>query len=200
MGGGNEGHPIVFLDIDGVLNVSRRIATLRTARVRRDGSTYNRSPEWHTIWQFQPAAIAALAEIIAATGARLVLSSTWRRREDARERLLTHGVVGPWHEDWRTDAERDGRGRQIERWLRRHGKPDYVVIDDRAAALADHAERLVETAFRVGLTAEDAKQAIDLLVSGRAGSTRGGGGGGLVGPSGASKRRGTLHAALPPQL
>lgn len=155
--------PIVFLDVDGVLNISRRIAVPRPALLRRNGTPYRRPPLWRTVWQFEASAINALASLVDATGARLVLTSTWRRRDDARERLAEHGVGGPWHDDWRTDDDGERRGDQIGRWFERNGDCRHVVIDDRDVGLEERARQLVRTAFRAGLTSEDAARAATLL-------------------------------------
>lgn len=161
--------PVIFLDVDGVLNVSARIAMPRPAMSRRNGSTYAPPPLWRSVWHFNQGAVSALDRLIAETGAMLVLSSTWRRHDDAQARLSAHGVNGPWHSNWRTDAEPGGRGAQIARWLIVNGSPDYLVLDDRAAELGGHAAQLVLTAFRIGLTRDDAARASALLRATRGG-------------------------------
>lgn len=62
--------PVLFLDIDGVLN-SARWFSVRAGGDNRDGLTREE-------YQIDPDAVAILNRILGATGAHVVVSSTWR--------------------------------------------------------------------------------------------------------------------------
>ena len=162
---GGESAPgaILFLDIDGVLNGHEQ-----------DGHGYCR---------IQAGPIVHLNRILAETGARLVISSSWRylvhsgamTLEGFSYMLITHGIGCHGRLGGITcrDEEAGPRGAQITRWLdqlpRRGEGPAYVVIDDDDDGVTGAGHPLVRTDGRVGLTHEDADAAIAIL---RRGATR----------------------------
>ncbi len=146
--------PVIFLDIDGVLNIAvgRRVVRSSWGRTR---STMVR--------QISPDAVANLNELCQRSGALLVVSSSWRLEGDVRPILLRHGATGSFHADWSTDTGEGSRGDQIDRWLAAHGQPQYVVVDDWMDGLQRHFERVVATNYRTGLLASDVEAALTLL-------------------------------------
>lgn len=149
--------PILFLDIDGVLNVAvgRRVLRSHTGRLR-----------FQTIREFSADAVARLNALCERSGALLVVSSSWRLQGDVRPVLAEHRVTGALHDDWATDDEDDDRGAQIERWLIAHDRPAYVVLDDDAAPLQQHADNLVTTDWTAGLQDSDVERALMVLGGG----------------------------------
>jgi hypothetical protein len=137
---------VVFLDVDGVLHPFA-------------GSEH-----------FVPSAMRALAELIAATGASIVLSSSWQATpemmglvdaEFARYAIAAcAGRTVPGAPPSTTVA---GRVREIQRWLAVH--PDavdsWVALDD--LALDALGERFVQTDAETGLTSELASVAARIL-------------------------------------
>ncbi len=156
---------IIFLDIDGVLN----------------GHNWSSSAESNII---QPTPVKHLNRILEETGAKIVLSSSWRyiihggaMTLDGFEYMLrTHGVVsgrlrGLTCKDEETkgaepdDFLSDGysvRSKQILGWLQMNTSVTrWVAIDDGGLDIDD--ENFVQTDGRVGLTEADALRAIELL-------------------------------------
>jgi hypothetical protein len=138
---------VIFLDIDGVLNAGL---------VRYDGQEHALDLE----------AIARLNRLGAATGAAVVLTSSWRllyRWPECRDLLGRYGlrleVIGETADlwTWREDAEA-ARRREIEDWLARHG-----VLDDLALFPAE-VPRFVRTDEAIGLTDADVERAIAALL------------------------------------
>lgn len=155
---------IIFLDVDGVLNFE---------------STEARSPTGVFGVASQP--LVHLRSIVKATGAFIVLSSTWRREWDREEegcgvdakylvrRLKREGL----HIMDKTVGNGRGctRGAEIREWLDRHkGVESWVVIDDEV--FDDYKENgilphLVQTNFYTdGLNERLAGEAIKILNGG----------------------------------
>jgi hypothetical protein len=139
---------LVFLDFDGVLNCDVSVGQLGTR------------------YKFWPASIEALNELLAESGARIVISSTWREHwtlsENAaaleRAGLLPGRVVG------RTSVSGGERGIEIDSWLK--GVPysveSFVILDDKDD-MAMHRQRLVLVDSKIGFGVKEARQALELL-------------------------------------
>jgi hypothetical protein len=99
--------PVIFLDIDGVLN--------------RSGSESDR----HTI---DPTLLDRFNRLVAALDARVVLVSTWRHEQGGARRA--HDLSVPF-EDVVPDLRPRSRGDEVRAWLSSH--PDvtrFVILDD----------------------------------------------------------------------
>lgn len=154
--------PVVFLDIDGVLNHQR----LYDLHADRGGAT--EPVDW-----IDKACVARLDALCERTGAVIVLSSSWRRIFGVEHTfdvlraagLATvvidgtpmHGASGP---DEHVVDERWG---EIRAWLDEHDThASWVILDD--AELADApAERFVRTDRAVGLSDADVERAVAIL-------------------------------------
>lgn len=156
---------LIFLDIDGVLN---------NAHTRENYEDYT---------FVEDSKIELLKQIIDATGAQVVLTSTWRygwyatenvseptpsEKQDIRlfyafrKKLQEFGIeLLSYTEDF------GFRGEEIDKWLSDwDGEPieSFVILDDLDAwELQPYADRLVHTAFSVGLTEQHVRRAIELL-------------------------------------
>jgi hypothetical protein len=142
--------PILFLDFDGVL-------------------TNDPWERIHESFTFDPANVRHVNRIVEATGARIVISSDWRRLcfDRVCNRLasagLEHRPIGC------TPPEEPGsritRGMEIDAWLaRNHYRGVFAILDDSSEhLLKPHADRFVRVDAEFGLTAEDADRAIALL-------------------------------------
>lgn len=141
--------PVLFLDIDGVLN----------------GHEYDEGAESNRI---RPECVARLNEVLADTGASLVISSAWRymilggamNLAGFTYLLRTHGVrcpgrvIGHIGRDTQTEDPNE-RGRLIKAWLaERPEVTRWAVVDD--MALGFEGMPFVRTDGRVGLTVADA--------------------------------------------
>jgi hypothetical protein len=140
---------IVFLDIDGVL-VTRRSFFVRKGNLPTAGA----------------GCVEALNHITAATGASIVVSSSWRREmtlDQLRSVLADWGVQAQI-----VDVTSDGlrnRGAQIEEWIARNGLVEsFVILDDQADFDDCLLERAVMTTEEIGLGENEAQSAIEILL------------------------------------
>ena len=140
---------VIFLDFDGVL-------VTPTSSFRRSRTGIVADPD----------AVQALNYLVAQTGARLVITSTWRLEYSSSElwELLRA---------WRVQAEILGvsptgssRGDEIQKWLDQFNGPaaiDAFVILDDLTDMGELSSRLVSTEFKTGLTMGHARQALEFL-------------------------------------
>jgi len=118
-----------------------------------------------------------LNEIVAACGADVVVSSTWRHGKTVAElqRILeVGGFVGRVLDKTPSDIRGATRGEEIAAWLADHAVGGYVIIDDHAD-MGELRSHLILTQPAHGLQPADVPRALALLM--RAGSrpTRGAG-------------------------
>jgi hypothetical protein len=140
---------IVFLDFDGVL-----VTPASSFRRSRTGTVAD------------PDAVQALNYLIAETGARLVITSTWRLEYSLSELLELL-------RSWRVQADILGvspsgasRGDEIQEWLDKFSGPapvDAFVILDDLTEMGKLSSRLISTEFETGLTMDHARQALEFL-------------------------------------
>lgn len=149
--------PIIFLDFDGVLNTEQYQAlTAVNGNPGKDA--------WGPL--FDPRAVANLRKIIDATGAAVVISSSWRyihRLGSLRMMWEIRGLPGEILDTLPCGASYISRGEDIECWLNQHEQTDYVIIDDLDDFYPSQHDRYVETNPIVGITETDAERAIELL-------------------------------------
>lgn len=151
---------VLFLDVDGVLNNEN---SFRLA---------------HTSMNVDGDCVLRLKRVIDATGAEIVLSSTWRLlREPARElrRWLDWAGVKPWvavTPDLRRNSGRVFRGTEIKAWLEAdavtYGRGSlaidrYAIVDDDGDMLPAQLPCFVQTSVYHGLTDADAGRLIAIL-------------------------------------
>jgi hypothetical protein len=165
--------PIVFLDIDGVLNAHEWDPEILCGEIHREK-------------------VGRLNRILRETGAGIVLTSAWRyivHRGEANLQgmewlLRSHGMlagrlIGITREDTLTRGVYDGvpgnwpvtneRGQQIRDWILAEGgkHPDwsgrYVAIDDIDLGISDAGHPFVLVDGMFGLSEEDADEAIGIL-------------------------------------
>lgn len=157
----NIKHKIIFLDVDGVLN----------SHTTKDTCGFYIGIEDRKV--------KLLRDIVDATDAKIVLSSTWRLGFDYKGHRLEGHIpylkekldkFGLEIYDKTEQLTRDGgcRGREIHEWLTRHPEVDqWVVLDDEwfpdfsTYGIYSH---WVRTAFYGdGLTIDDVEDAIRVL-------------------------------------
>jgi len=181
----NPKRPVLFLDIDGVLNNADHM--LRPGRP-------DLPPEPARSHDFDPESIEALNAIVKAARPYVVLSSTWRLMYSLGwmlKHMRSQGYQGPLHgrtcddflvyalsdpPDYRHANQRrprvddsgrecwsSHRGDQIQRWLdeAEHGGPVAILDDDGDMAGLTH--RWVGTSFQTGLGPEHVERVVDLL-------------------------------------
>jgi HAD domain in Swiss Army Knife RNA repair proteins len=135
---------VVFVDIDGVL-----------APIRR----------WDRYGDLDPGCIRVLNEIVAGSGADVVVSSTWRHGKtvtELQEMLETEGFIGCVIDKTPTGEAGADRGDEIAAWLAGHAVAGYVIIDDHRN-MGELRAQLVLTHPARGLQPADAPRAIEIL-------------------------------------
>ena len=150
---------LIFLDIDGVLD------------------TYK------SHYMLDPVLLDRLGKIIDRTGARIVVSSSWRSSNvqdtmtimtDYNNPLVgsnpfpfTDKVVGVTPILFSVvDGEIDGpatRGEEIAAYLKAHPCDNYVILDDCDEMLPDQCQHLVLVNDEMGLTDADVEKAVGIL-------------------------------------
>ena len=134
---------VVFLDIDGVLNDAITTMDLMDDKPKKDH-------------------LDCLKAIIDATGAKIVLSSTWRlfpsARNDVKNALRNVGL-----EFIDKTKELRDRASEIQEWLSRHPEVEKFVILDDEEISGKFPDNLVQTTFYQGLLPEHVEKAIKIL-------------------------------------
>ena len=148
---------VIFLDIDGVVN---------------SYSTKERAPS--KVIGVEQRLIAHIKEIVDATGAKLVLSSTWRKdwAFDLMDGKDCHYLRDEFakqdlHFMDYTPSRRDlHRGEEIKEWLEstEYDVESYVIIDDEMFDIWDlHEGHMVQTSYIDGIKPGAVKMAIEIL-------------------------------------
>jgi len=174
---------LIFLDFDGVLNSRAFLmandygersneldSMLDDFRVAR-----NVQIDAIDVKQIDPSKVALLNQIVKETGAKIVVSSSWRigkSIEHLQAILDFHGFVGEVIGKTCSFNNADKvRGDEIYDWLFDyfHAPPtsefvreQFVIIDD-DSDMGDFEDRLVHTSFAKGLQPEHVAQAISML-------------------------------------
>lgn len=150
--------PVVFLDIDGVLNHEELFELRR-------GKPYSLDDDdW-----LDKDCVVMLNRIVEETGARFVLSSAWRiivglKRTSAA--LRECGFIGDLFDETGKSylmGFADQRAEEIHAWLNDHPEVrQWVVLDDNHVAVHP-PYRMVQTHFSIGLTEPLVDRAIEVL-------------------------------------
>lgn len=167
----------LFLDIDGVLN-SRAFFGGYKSEEEVPASEEEQKVIFRlasssqfalsSLRQLDPVAIQRLNRLIQESGAKIVISSTWRRLwnlADLGTMLRAKGFLGEIV--GQTPVERDfgcvsERGAEIQAWLDTQVAAPFVILDD-DNDMGHLSERLVLTDAKVGLTDKDVDRALELL-------------------------------------
>ena len=116
---------------------------------------------------FDPRAVGNLRKILA-TGAAIVISSSWRyahRLGSLRMMWKVRELPGEIIDTIPCGATYISRGEDIEFWHDEHGRTDYVIIDDLDDFSPAQHDRYIKTNPIVGITEADAQKAIEILNS-----------------------------------
>ena len=153
----------IFIDFDGVLNTEKHQAYLRA-------SGMNTCDGYGPI--FDPDAIENLKSILAKVpDCHIVIISSWKFEGEDRMRKLWQdrnlpGVLAgitPTLIPESLDDLYAGKGREIKVWLSNNQATQYVILDDVPDFLMEQESYYIEISPNVGLTASDAKRAIEIL-------------------------------------
>ncbi len=168
---------VVLLDVDGVLHGLLpsglcRDADLAALTARTDAELDLDETATASVvpGEFNAQCMGHLSRCVAAAGARIVLSSTWREKAPQRRavdaQLRLHGL--PAHcgcTPMLPLVDGGGRAAEILAWVAEHRPAAWVAIDD-----ADLSAKLPEQHFHRtdparGLTGDDASRVIALFAS-----------------------------------
>lgn len=174
---------IIFLDVDGVLNCNDWYVE-RHRRIQAGEETRD-----YPYDEFSPSIVAKLNKITDATGAEIVVSSTWRLGrtiDELRELFAQVGITGHVLDKTAHFGGIVGytipRGCEIEHWLDQHKfqrinwslktqkeyaekseVDNYVIFDDDSDMLYNQREHFIKTSQKTGLDDSDVEKAIELL-------------------------------------
>jgi len=149
---------LVFLDVDGVLNSTAWFHTIFKRKHRAASHPHD---------HLDPTAMGRLNRVLAETGGKVVVSSTWRMGrtvEELQDLFDLHGfegeVIGKTGHGFNGE-----RGLQIREWMRMKGLEDvrFIAIDDDTYDMGAVADHLVHTDNAVGLQDVDVDKAIAML-------------------------------------
>ena len=165
--------PTLFLDIDGVL-LSGRAWMLPSNRLLKErAADLPRRQALDLLGRdatFDACAVALVGQVCAATGARIVVSSSWRYTvglDGTRSKLLDQGIPADLlHPDWACPMIRHGspsKSVDVSNWLEEHGiqrHGTWLVLDDEAHVVPGATLR---TDTLEGLGVRDAAAAVRYL-------------------------------------
>lgn len=164
---------VLFLDIDGVLNTERHhdhCVEAGLAFVDNFG------------YAFDSAAVANLKRIVDETGADIVISSSWKfwglstMQKLWANRKLPGKVVDVTPNNVSNELLLSvdlslmelpaGKGSEIKEWLETKGQQvtQYAILDDMDDMLPEQQSHFVQTDPRTGITEDDAKKAIEMIM------------------------------------
>lgn len=142
--------PVLFLDIDGVLNSE--------VWYRRRTPT----GEWREEQEFDPDAVFLLKAVVCLSDCEIVISSSWRR---GRELSDFHRLLPGLPIIAMTPVLKDcTRGQEVLAWLREHKDVTRFVIIDDSIDFFPWQPR-VKTDWKVGLTPHCARTLVAKLAS-----------------------------------
>ena len=157
----------VFLDIDGVLN-STVYMTERAKLGKWDGK--DEPGDWKAVerWvqMIDPKAARRLHGLVELTGAKIVISSSWRHAQHwTRMETILRKAGCPCSVIGETDVLSRARGYEIAKWLEEHpGVTRFVIFDDGSDAGEGGLEKgFVKTDLRYGLRDEHIVRALEIL-------------------------------------
>jgi hypothetical protein len=146
---------VIFLDIDGVLNNV-------TDTEAGNGDPFALD---HKNWNFFSK--LALTEIVKKTGAKVVISSSWRKMAPDvswwNEQFALGGIEAECIDI--TGSSRNGfRGREVRDWLKTNPVESYVILDDESDFYRDQPRVWVD--MNHGLRPWHVEQVVNLLNNG----------------------------------
>jgi len=158
---------IIFLDIDGVINTVKSVSN---PRVQPEGFTAN----LYGVSKLDPDCVARLNKITNATGAKMVISSSWRILFDDIELLAKYlhseGVTGEiigrtprFAKSYVRGEMTYGRGLEIQEWLSGQVGIESIVILDDDSDMLHLSPFLIKTGWQNGLEDHHVDAAIEML-------------------------------------
>lgn len=153
----------IFLDIDGVMN-SNLFYSERTQDKRYNDwiKEYPQYIAWSAC-NIDPRAVERLNRLTDATGAKIVVSSSWRFDSNLQAVFTIVGIKEPIYSTTPSSESRI-RGEEIQAWLNRETEPcKYVILDD-CDMLEPQLPYFIQTDWlKWGLSDDDVEHAIHIL-------------------------------------
>lgn len=169
---------IIFLDIDGVLNHQRFFKERFDARKqdklleKKDGKLVKKSEIDFYAEEIDPESVENLNELIENTGAKVVISSTWRLGkgiEELQAILEKKGFKGEIIGKTPVGCGCCQRGNEIHQWLEDNrdivgeSSHDYIILDDDSDMLYWQRNNFINVDQYVGLTPKQVYKATRFL-------------------------------------
>lgn len=149
----------IFLDFDGVVNNYKYIKDYVDTFVYPTEKTY------YITEHIDPENIQKINRIIKETGAKVILSTAWRKafNLDRLRQILEHrGFIGEIIDE--TPILNTDRFKEIQSWLDSNNiNPEDIVIIDDMPDMAHLNNRFVKTSFDTGILDKHVLAAIKLL-------------------------------------
>ena len=142
----------ILLDFDGVV-------TSKTYS-RQCHENHCRKNIYDLDW-FDPACVDALRMIVERTGAKIVVSSSWRDLQMEQLQKIWAFIPMPGELAGTTPIWILTKKEAIEHWIKQHPDDRYVILDDAGLGL----DNQIRTNPDTGLVQEDAEKAITILNS-----------------------------------
>ncbi len=159
---------IIFLDINGVLKTG--IYAIHYFEVckhfglsRKDGKDLRHGLRDEFGSHFDPRPVQLLEYIIKETGAKIVISSTWRHSGEEQMKLMWEMRSLPGEVIGITKHLNTDRGEEIAEYLRENETDAYVIIDDHRDMLPEQINNFVKVDGEYGITLKDAEKIISIL-------------------------------------
>lgn len=153
----------IFLDIDGVLNSKQYYIEKSEPKRLRELKEKFEGVIAYGLANIDSKAVSLLNKITNKTGAKIVISSSWRGISSLYTILKLAGITSPIYGETPRLMSR-WRGYEIKAWLEGIKEPyKYVIIDDDSDMLESQLDHFVQTNWEVGLTEEDVNKAIKIL-------------------------------------
>lgn len=152
-----------FLDIDGVLNsVNFFEEKSQSKRWDEFKEKYDNKHIAFGLANIDPKAVELLNKLTEATGAKIVVSSSWRG-DPALQTIFTLAGIKESIYDRTPRLSSGHRGQEIQQWLDKHKCDKYVILDDDLDFFDSQLPYFVRTDWKTGLTENDINKAINIL-------------------------------------
>ena len=145
---------IIFLDCDGVINHRK---------------WYNSNEYWNNNYidpDIDPKVIERLNYLCSETGAKIVISSSWKVVSSYKNRLERAGlknIIGKTPDFIFLTTEDYCRGLEIQEYLNNHNVNNYIIIDDTKDFYDSQLDHFIHVDYNEGFTEDDFKVAKNML-------------------------------------
>lgn len=154
---------VCFLDIDGVLNSVKFFEEKsQSKRWNEFKEKYENKHIAFGLANIDPKAVELLNKLTEATGAKIVVSSSWRGDSALQTIFTLVGIKEPIYGET-PRLYSSYRGQEIQQWLNEHKCDKYVILDDDLDFFDSQLPYFVHTDWKVGLTESDMNKAINIL-------------------------------------